>query len=117
MGNVSWDGMRWDRHKLLEDGNGTDKYVPWTTLEISSRALVKTQNNEKTRKQGKLHELNVFCSYFDKILYLFHSFRTLQISLEISMLTKTNIFLVLNFFRAITLYATVAVILGIFFVV
>ena len=26
--------MRWDRHKLLWDGNGTDKYVPWTTLWI-----------------------------------------------------------------------------------
>jgi len=24
--------MGWDRHKLLWDGNGTDKYVPWTTL-------------------------------------------------------------------------------------
>jgi len=24
--------MAWDRHKLLLDGNGTDKYVPWTTL-------------------------------------------------------------------------------------
>jgi len=23
-----------DRHKLLWDGNGTDKYVPWTTLAI-----------------------------------------------------------------------------------
>jgi len=27
--------MGWDRHKLLWDGNGTDKYVPWTTLTIS----------------------------------------------------------------------------------
>jgi len=34
MGNVPWDGMAWDRHKLLWDGNGTDKYVPWTTLGI-----------------------------------------------------------------------------------
>jgi len=25
--------MGWDRHKLLWDGKGTDKYVPWTTLE------------------------------------------------------------------------------------
>jgi len=25
-----------DRHKLLLDGNGTDKYVPWTTLRIGS---------------------------------------------------------------------------------
>jgi len=24
--------MGWDRHKLLWDG--TDKYVPWTTLQI-----------------------------------------------------------------------------------
>jgi len=30
MGNVPWVG--WDRHKLLWDGNGTDKYVSWTTL-------------------------------------------------------------------------------------
>jgi len=35
MGNVPWDGMEWDRHKLLWDGNGTDKYVPWTTLGLS----------------------------------------------------------------------------------
>jgi len=32
-----WDshGTGWDRHKLLRDGNGKDKYVPWTTLAIS----------------------------------------------------------------------------------
>jgi len=24
--------MGWDRHKLLWVANGTDKYVPWTTL-------------------------------------------------------------------------------------
>jgi len=27
--------MGWDRHKMLWDGNGTAKYVPWTTLVIS----------------------------------------------------------------------------------
>jgi len=27
-------GMGWDRHKLLCDGNGTDKYAPWTTLDL-----------------------------------------------------------------------------------
>jgi len=27
--------MGWDRHKLLRDGNGTDKHVPWTTLRIA----------------------------------------------------------------------------------
>ena len=35
---IPWEtshGMRWDRHKLLWDGNGTDKYVPWTTLGLS----------------------------------------------------------------------------------
>ena len=26
--------VEWDRHKLLWDGNGTDKYVPWTTLVV-----------------------------------------------------------------------------------
>jgi len=25
-----------DRHKLLWDENGTDKYVPWTTLKIQA---------------------------------------------------------------------------------
>jgi len=29
--------MEWDRHKLLWDGNGTDKYVPWTTLKLVHR--------------------------------------------------------------------------------
>jgi len=35
---IPWEtshGMGWDRHKLLWDGNGTDKYVPWTNLAIS----------------------------------------------------------------------------------
>ena len=27
---IPWDGMGWDRHKLLWDG--TEKYVPWTSL-------------------------------------------------------------------------------------
>jgi len=27
--------MGWDRHKLLWDGNGTDKYFPWTSLGLS----------------------------------------------------------------------------------
>jgi len=27
--------MGWDEHKLLWDGNGTDKYVPCTTLGLS----------------------------------------------------------------------------------
>jgi len=42
-GNVIPMGIPWetshgkgrDRHKLLWDGNGTDKYVPWTTLVIT----------------------------------------------------------------------------------
>jgi len=32
---IPWEtshGMGWGRHKLLWDGNGTEKYVPWTTL-------------------------------------------------------------------------------------
>jgi len=29
-------GMGRDRHKLLWDGNGTDKYVPWTTLAVTT---------------------------------------------------------------------------------
>ena len=43
---IPWDGMRWDRHKLLWDG--TDKYVPWTTLAIivlrSTTRCLTTQN-------------------------------------------------------------------------
>jgi len=36
---IPWEtshGMGWDRHKLLWDRNGTDKYVPWTTLEMTA---------------------------------------------------------------------------------
>ena len=36
---IPWEtshGMGRDRHKLLWDGNGTDKYVPWTTLGLST---------------------------------------------------------------------------------
>ena len=32
---IPWEtshGMGRDRRKLLWDGNGTDKYVPWTTI-------------------------------------------------------------------------------------
>ena len=35
---IPWEtshGMGRDRHKLLWGGNGTDKYVPWTTLGVS----------------------------------------------------------------------------------
>jgi len=31
--------MGWDRHKLLWDGNGTYKYVPWTAQEIAPAKL------------------------------------------------------------------------------
>jgi len=34
---IPWEtshGMGRDRHKLLWDGNGTDKSVPWTTLRL-----------------------------------------------------------------------------------
>jgi len=33
--------MGWDRHKLLCDGNGTDKYVPWTTLSIPTIVIIR----------------------------------------------------------------------------
>ena len=35
---IPWEtshGIGWDRHKLLWDGNGTDKFVPWTSLGLS----------------------------------------------------------------------------------
>jgi len=32
--------MGWNRHKLLWDGNGTDKYVPWMTLSIFPKCMV-----------------------------------------------------------------------------
>ena len=35
MGNVPWDGMGQAQIAILWDGNGTDKYVPWTTLGLS----------------------------------------------------------------------------------
>jgi len=46
---IPWEmshGIGWDRHKLLWDGNGIDKYVPCTALSIlqlllgCSRSLV-----------------------------------------------------------------------------
>jgi len=30
-----------DRHKLLWDENGTDKYVPWTTLVYLQHELIR----------------------------------------------------------------------------
>jgi len=46
-------GMAWDRHKLLWDGNGTDKYVPWTTLYTSTWsnyfwAILQTCDNSRS---------------------------------------------------------------------
>jgi len=37
------NGLGWDRHKLLWDGNGTNKYVPWTTLVISNKLRLHTK--------------------------------------------------------------------------
>jgi len=37
--------MGWDRHILLWDGNGTDKYVPWTTLEKSSHVCAASRQH------------------------------------------------------------------------
>jgi len=37
--------MGWDRHKLLWDG--TDKYVPWTTLCISDMRI-ETQGRDRS---------------------------------------------------------------------
>jgi len=37
--------MGWDRHKLLWDGNGTDKYVPWTTLVMRFLNAAKLEDN------------------------------------------------------------------------
>jgi len=45
--------MGWDRLKLLWDGNGTDKYVPWTTLGISRTQVgVALQNIRNKCKCG-----------------------------------------------------------------
>jgi len=46
---IPWEtSMGWDRHILLWDGNGTDKYVPWTTLLIRNHlwypAIVNCEN-------------------------------------------------------------------------
>jgi len=42
---ITWEtshGMGWDRHKLLWDGSGTDKYVLWTTLMICVKVFRST---------------------------------------------------------------------------
>jgi len=54
MGNVPWDGIGRDRHKLLWDGNGTDKYVPWTTLAFS---LIFVGNNSSPTDESVWAEL------------------------------------------------------------
>jgi len=44
---IPWEtshGMGWDRYKLLWDGNGTDKYVPWTTLVFLSYIALLVEN-------------------------------------------------------------------------
>jgi len=47
--------MGWDRHKLLWDGNGTDKYVPLTTLLITHPSVDLHQN----MRLKKRHEITV----------------------------------------------------------
>ena len=34
---IPWDGMGWDKHNLLWERKGTEKYVPWTSL-LTNRA-------------------------------------------------------------------------------
>ena len=41
--------MGWDRHKLLWDGmgwDGTEKYVPWTSLQVCIRQLSNMAENK-----------------------------------------------------------------------
>ena len=45
MGNAPWDGTGINR--LEWDGNGTDKYVPWTTLGLSLGMSFLWESNEK----------------------------------------------------------------------
>jgi len=45
---ITSHGLGRDRHELLWDGNGTDKYVPWTTLEICQGQMFVKQR----RKDG-----------------------------------------------------------------
>jgi len=54
--------MRWDRHKLLWDGNGTDKYVPWTTLVIK---LIDSVLD--ILRQNRSNCENVFIKYLTKL--------------------------------------------------
>jgi len=46
--------MGWDRHKLLWDGNGTNKYVPWTTL-----SGLRCQDHVSSRLKAKLDKISL----------------------------------------------------------
>jgi len=53
--------MGWDRHKLLWNGNETDKYVPWTTLIIippmmgctPTQVMLKSKKDNAKREFGQ----------------------------------------------------------------
>jgi len=49
--------MGWDRHKLLWDENGTDKYVPWTTLGLSMGMSFLWESHRKRPMGWDKHKL------------------------------------------------------------
>jgi len=55
---IPWERpMGWDRHKLLWEGNGTDKYVPWTTLSLSMGMSFLWESNGKRPMGWDRHKL------------------------------------------------------------
>jgi len=53
---IPWEtsyGMGRGRHKLLWDGNGTNKYVPWTTLEILMKLRCLSLNISANKLYGQ----------------------------------------------------------------
>jgi len=60
---IPWEsshGMGRDRHKLLWDENGADKYVPWTTLDISVMMF-------RLKNQKFLDESSIFDRFCKKL--------------------------------------------------
>jgi len=57
---IPWEtshGTGWDTHKLLWDGNGTDKHVLWTTLGLSMGMSFLWESHGKLPMRWDRHKL------------------------------------------------------------
>jgi len=63
--------MGWDRHKLLRDGNGIDKYVSWTTLGLSMGMSFLWESHGKRPKGWDETSINCYAIGWEFFFYFY----------------------------------------------